>query len=110
MNNPYVHFNKLTAAELERLAVLFEEMGEAIQVVGKIVRHGYESENPLLANATPNRELLEKELGDVLHAIDRLFDAGDIRRDWVEIRRDRKAETIKQWLHHQQRAEAKADA
>lgn len=40
--------NNLTAAEQERLAILAEEMGEALQIIGKIIRHGYESYNPTL--------------------------------------------------------------
>ena len=34
-------FNELSPAEVERLAILAEEMGEAIQVIGKVLRHGY---------------------------------------------------------------------
>lgn len=34
-------FNDLSNAELERLALLLEELGEAQQVIGKILRHGY---------------------------------------------------------------------
>ena len=36
-------FNKLSAAEAERLALLLEELGEAQQAIGKILRHGYEN-------------------------------------------------------------------
>jgi hypothetical protein len=36
-------FNQLTDAEAERLALLAEECGEVVQVIGKILRHGYES-------------------------------------------------------------------
>ncbi len=32
------HFNELTPAEAERLAYLAEECGEAIQIIGKILR------------------------------------------------------------------------
>lgn len=39
-------FNRLTPAEAERLALLAEECGEAIQAIGKILRHGYESNHP----------------------------------------------------------------
>lgn len=55
------HFNKLTPAETERLAILAEECGETIQVIGKILRHGYESFHPK-DYATTNRTLLENEL------------------------------------------------
>lgn len=58
------HFNNLTPEEAERLAMLAEECAEVIQVVGKILRHGYSSYHPL----TPyvfNRELLRKEITDL---------------------------------------------
>jgi hypothetical protein len=35
------YFNSLTPAELERLSLLLEELGEAQQAIGKILRHGY---------------------------------------------------------------------
>ena len=54
--------NELTPAESERLALLSEEMGEAIQAIGKILRHGYESTGP--KTIVRNRTSLEKELGD----------------------------------------------
>ncbi len=40
------HFNRLTPAEAERLAMLAEEAAEVIQIVGKILRHGYASYHP----------------------------------------------------------------
>ena len=45
--------NGLGAAELERLAFLAEECAEAIQVVAKIVRHGWESRDPTRAGGPP---------------------------------------------------------
>jgi hypothetical protein len=55
--------NGLTPAQLERLAFLSEELGEAQQAIGKIVRHGYDSYNPLVLTNSNNREDLEKEIG-----------------------------------------------
>lgn len=37
------HFNQLSPAEAERLALLSEELGEAQQAIGKILRHGQPS-------------------------------------------------------------------
>ena len=58
------HFNGLTPAEAERLAMLAEECGEVIQMVGKILRHGYDSYHPSDPTTT-NRHLLIAELRDV---------------------------------------------
>lgn len=95
------HFNKLTPAEAERLAFLAEEMGEALQAIGKILRHGYESINPIGRHAPTNRGKLEEELGHVRHAMIRLCDAGDLSKEAIHASADVKAETVVQWLHHQ---------
>lgn len=58
------HFNQLTPAEAERLAMLAEECAEVIQIVGKILRHGYDSYHPDDPSVT-NRDLLAKEITDV---------------------------------------------
>lgn len=95
-------FNQLTPAESERLALLAEEMGEALQVIGKVLRHGYESVNPHQP-ADTNRELLVKELGDVLVAIDFLTDNGDVKIEDLEDRKRVKHHRVWDWLHHQDR-------
>lgn len=92
-------FNALSAAEAERLALLLEELGETQQAIGKILRHGYESRHP---NGGPtNREALERELGDVTHAVRRLIDASDIERSNIDARAGEKAIAVAQYLHHQ---------
>lgn len=69
------HFNNLTPAEAERLAMLAEECGEVIQAVGKILRHGYDSHHPDQAGKPPefrhtNRDQLKQELADLLAVVD----------------------------------------
>lgn len=92
-------FNRLTPAEAERLAVLAEECGEVVQAVGKILRHGYESRHP---NGGPtNRETLERECGDLHHAIGRLVGAGDMNGNAMLQWADGKEKSIAQYLHHQ---------
>jgi NTP pyrophosphatase (non-canonical NTP hydrolase) len=59
------HFNKLTPAEDERLAMLAEECGEVIQIVSKIQRHGYDSWHPDDPLKTTNRAMLRKEVTDI---------------------------------------------
>lgn len=92
--------NGLSDAETERLALLLEELGEAAQVVGKILRHGYESVNPFEPTTT-NRARLEHELGDVLVAIDFLLDYGDVEQWRLDDRKQVKHHRIWDWLHHQ---------
>lgn len=87
-------------AELERLAVLSEELGEVQQVIGKILRHGYESSNPLIENSKTNRQLLEMELGDVTLALRLMVDGGDLDYDKILSRSFTKVEKINKWLHH----------
>lgn len=102
--------NQLTEAQIERLAILAEECGEVIQMVGKILRHGYLSYNPTLPpmKQRPNRAMLQKELGDLLWAISKLDDACDISFEiprtnatlnmWLR----RKEESAAPYLHHQE--------
>ena len=96
------HFNKLTPPEHERLSLLLEEMGEAQQIIGKILRHGYESRHP--EGTRTNRMLLQLELGDVRHSMIRLCDAGDLSKERIHMAADVKAQTVEQWLHHQKPA------
>ena len=70
------HFNGLTPAEAERLAMLAEECGEVIQIIGKILRHGYDSYHPADPSTT-NKQLLGRELTD-LYAV-----ASSLCRDGV---------------------------
>lgn len=94
------HFNQLTEAEAERLAILAEECGEVIQAVGKVLRHGYESNNKGQLPET-NRQALERELGDLLHNLDRMVQAQDLSSERITIRSLSKAEHVLPFLHHQ---------
>lgn len=71
------HFNNLSPAQAERLAILAEEAGEVIQIVGKILRHGYESHHPAGPCQT-NRYLLANEIRDFIWAITLMMDRNDI--------------------------------
>lgn len=92
--------NGLTPAQTERFGKLSEEMCEAGQVLGKIQVHGTHPscEGIQYDNTTD----LERELGDVLTAIDLLAAAGDINMDRVKAFRDKKRKTIFRYLVHQQ--------
>ena len=93
--------NDLTDAMLERLAILSEEMGEAQQAVGKIIRHGYHGWNPEVVGTGTNRDDLAKELGDILCAMEMLCDSGDVEESDMVRRVRAKHEKIKPYLHHQ---------
>lgn len=93
------HFNGLSPAEAERLACLAEEMGEAIQVIGKILRHGYESYHPDSPKIT-NRMLLEKELGDVDMIIDFMQRKEDISQWNIAGASVEKLGKIDRYWHH----------
>lgn len=93
-------FNNLSPAEAERLDLLSEEMAETIQVIGKIKRHGYESRYP--KDGFSNRELLEKELGDVMLSLGLMTAQKDIRKVAIEFAEQDKAVRIKPFLHHQE--------
>lgn len=92
------HFNNLTPAEAERLAILLEELGEAQQAIGKILKHGYMSGYEY--TQCTNKKSLEIELGHVRHAMIMLCDAGDLRKKAIHYHADQKKLNIKQYLHH----------
>lgn len=91
------HYNKLTPAEAERLAMLAEECAEVIQIVGKVLRHGYESCHP--NGGEDNRTLLETEITDLRAVILAMVACGDIslRTRGVVDTWERKL----QYTHHQ---------
>src|SRR5574343_1791543 len=95
------HFNQLSPAEAERLALLSEELGEAQQAIGKILRHGYESCSPFDWDKISNREALERELGDCLLALDLMTQAGDVDPKRINTRKEYKRKIVRRYLHHQ---------
>lgn len=69
----------LTPAEIERLACIMEECAEVQQIIGKILRHGFDSTNPCAVDVnTTNREMLNRELGDLDAVIKMACEAGDV--------------------------------
>lgn len=93
-------FNQLTPSEHERLAIVMEEMSEVCQVIGKILRHGYDDHSPSDKTRTTNRENLEKELGHVAYAVEQLIRHKDIAEYLVESSKQSKRSSAWQWLHH----------
>jgi hypothetical protein len=100
------HFNGLSEAEQERLVILVEECGEVIQAASKILRHGYESTNPKAITPEDelpetNRSALERELGDLGHAVRRMEAEADLNPLAITARAASKPERIRPYLHHQ---------
>lgn len=94
------HFNELTPAEAERLAMLSEECAEVSQAIGKILRHGYESRNPLKAESRSNRFDLRREVLDVMAILLLMVS----EHDFDEIQRYEAQEVLERKLrysHHQ---------
>lgn len=94
-------FNGLSHEQIERLALLSEELGEAQQAIGKILRHGYECHNPFDVTKTTNRAALEKEMGDVLLAMDLLTRSRELDCFAIDQRREDKRLKVQPYLHHQ---------
>ncbi len=92
------HFNQLTQAEAERLALLVKEFGECIQAAGKILRHGYGSAHP--ESGICNRTLLEMGIGDVLASIALMIHNLDVERKFVEDAASRKLARVMEYPHH----------
>ena len=88
----------MSPAELERLAVLVEELGEAAQAVGKVLRFGYE--NRYDAGQT-NREQLTLELGHVKAAAEVLENAGDVDKLELHDHATRKHVKLRTFFKHQ---------
>lgn len=95
------NFNQLTPEQTERLALLAEEMGEAIQIIGKILRHGYDSYNPTIHNSPTNTQFLELEMGDVIYAMGLMTAANDISLEEIEKRVEVKLNRDN-YFHHQE--------
>lgn len=92
--------NKLTPAQEERLYLLLEEMGECQHAIGKVLRHGYVSYSSHTGSIS-NKDLLEKEIGDVRVAIVMLIKSGDVTALNVTERMAHRKESVKRWLHYQ---------
>lgn len=78
------------------LAVLGEECGEVIQIVGKTLRFGYASHSPDDPQRESNLDLLHKELGDILAAIDFAVERGLLDREKLITRQFHKRRNLMQ--------------
>lgn len=93
-------FNGLTPAEHERLAMLAEEAAEVVQIVGKILRHGYESKHPDNMNGPTNRQMLENEIADFYAIAGVMEDVKDVSVEGEAVRQAIKKK--RRYTHHQE--------
>jgi molybdenum cofactor biosynthesis enzyme len=93
------HFNALTPAEAERLAILAEEAGEIVQIVMKALRHGLDFRHP--DSGETNRGAIARELGDLDAICGRMVKAGDFQRGHIMAASQLKGIKLAQWTHHQ---------
>lgn len=94
------HFNHLSEAEAERLAMLIEEAGEVITAATKILRHGYERRHPLAGAHHSNREDLEREIGDFVGIYYHLIDQRDLNGDRIIYHCSVKIAKAQRYMHH----------
>ena len=97
----------MTEAERERLAMLAEEAGEIVQIIGKILRHGYESYHPDDPEKITNREHLIRELRDLDGVVYGMCLNGDLKPEDFSIVHSVATWNRKlKWSHHQGDANA----
>lgn len=107
MSKVVLPFNQLSPAQVERLSLLAEECAEVIQIVGKILRHGYENYSPRDPGKRTNRFLLESELGHVEFAVELMKDWNDVSAGQISNGFMDKSFNVWQYLHyHKSEAEA----
>lgn len=93
-------FNKLSLAQEEVLALLAEECAEVIQIVGKILRHGASSRHPSDLKGPTNKEMLERELGDVRATRWLCHKYGLVSEAQEIMAADHKIRKVGKYLHH----------
>ena len=92
----------LTDAERERYACLAEEAGEIVQAVGKIQRHGVDSQYP---NGETNRQALGREIGELIFLVKRMIENGDVTNEDISRGDAAKLERFRKFTHFQDDSE-----
>ena len=100
------HFNQLTPAQAEALALLAEECGEVVQSVCKALRHGLYSFSPDDERETTNRTLIANEIVDLFAAVDILVRLRIVSLAEIEVARRAKHARVARYLHHVEAPEA----
>jgi len=84
---------KLNSSDIEALRILQEECAEVIQVVSKGCRFGFD----VPYNGHTNRQLLTREVGDVLCLVNILIENKVIDLIDVRVAEDQKREKLRVW-------------
>lgn len=91
-------YDTMTPEEYERFSLLVEEIGEVLQIIGKIQRHGYHASFEGIEY--DNRGDLETELGHLMFAIHLMAQRGDISTNNVERSMILKSHKVWKYLHY----------
>lgn len=93
----------LTAAEIERLAILAEQCGEVAQAIAKVMVHGWKVQSGDFGISY--RVGLERKIGAVRAAVNMMLDAGDVRLAELQAWQRNKRERLAKWAKHQGEAQ-----
>ena len=88
-----------SAAQMERLICLTEELAEAMQATTKAMRFGMDDHHP--HSTQTNRDNLEQELGDLGAIIILMVLKGDLSHGNISERSEWKERDLKRWLRYQ---------
>lgn len=94
------HFNQLSASEAEALALIAEEAAEIVLAVTKTLRHGLGSTHPDDPDGEDNRQMIEREIGDLRAVVDIALSKKMFSATKIEAARKAKLRRVRQYLHH----------
>lgn len=83
--------------QYERISIIIEEIGEVLQVLGKIQKHGFKASFEGIDY--DNKADLEIELGHVLFAISLMIAEGDIDFENISVSQEMKSKNIWKYLN-----------
>jgi hypothetical protein len=89
----------LTAAEIERLALLAEGCGDVARAVGKVLRHGWNGQSP--RGGPINRVALERDAGQLKAALRMMALARDVRGHHIREWQRKRELSVQEHLRHQ---------
>jgi NTP pyrophosphatase (non-canonical NTP hydrolase) len=88
----------LSLREAELLEMLAEEAAEVVQAAMKVLRHGWDSRNPMRPDSFTNMEHLSRELGQLAVLVNQL---PRLSEEMHEFGRVEKEKSLSEWTHHQ---------